>query len=520
MPIRSPRIHCLLAATVGAAALALAAPGLASALPAGVQAKLKAADAPRSELSPSRATQLPGGSTVYRLQQRVGGVPVLNGETVVNDPANARPHLAIDTTSAAVEPQPSASVSRRDAIRIASSFVGSRSRLATPEARQVIDPDGNGGSLAWDVSVPSAQPLGDFEVVVDAQSGAVLSHHNVMRDFSSGKAKLFVPNPVATNDGNQGLKNNHDRDSRLLTSLRIPVVLHRLEGGQRCLVGQYAKVLLGKKKRSVCRRSLNWSRFKRASHTFDALMAYYHVDNEQSYLQSLGFHNIDNRRQLVLADKIKVDNSFYLPSTRTLTLGTGGIPDAQDADVIDHEYGHAIQDNEAPGFLSGNGIEAGSLAEGSADYIAAVMSARDPGTTNVDDVCIFDWDGQAWGTYFPDDHRFCGRRADNPSTLLQEEANQIDCSSGAPAGDLDGHCLGTVWSSALWKLRAELGDLNGQSVMDRDYVAAQFMYTSSETFHAAAQALLAADQDLYGSIHAGTIEAEMIARGFCAPTGC
>ena len=81
--------------------------------------------------------------------------------------------------------------------------------------------------------------------------------------------------------------------------------------------------------------------------------------------------------------------------------------------------------------------------------------------------------------------------------------------------------MGQIWSSALYELRVALGnDTNGQSVMDRVVLESHFMYTPRLTFRDAAQALLAADQALYASAHAATIEAEMVARKFCPAKGC
>ena len=60
----------------------------------------------------------------------------------------------------------------------------------------------------------------------------------------------------------------------------------------------------------------------------------------------------------------------------------------------------------------------------------------------VDDVCIFDWDGTTWGRVVPPFHRRCGRRADDGRTLSQAKGSQPGCS-------LDIHCVGQVWSSAL-----------------------------------------------------------------------
>jgi Fungalysin metallopeptidase (M36) len=502
-----------------AALLQLASPAPAAAVPAPVTGKLRVARGPVAQLEHTRTEPLPGGGAVYRFQQRIGGTEVLGAETIVNDPPGGAPQVVVDTSRSGIHAPATPAVARDRAILLAERSLGLKRLRAKPRARLAIAP-GAGDALTWRILVPAARPLGDFQVLVDAASGAVLSKRNLIRDLR-GRAKLFVPNAVAANGGNSGLSDDNDRNSSRLTRLRVPVTLRHLAPHQRCLDGEFAKVLLGHDQRPVCKRDLNWSRVKRANDKFEALMAYYHIDREQSYVQSLGFDDIDNRRQVVFADRISEDNSFYSPFTRKLTLGTGGVDDGEDADVTTHEYGHSIQDAEAPGFLRGGGLQPGSLAEGSADYMAAVMSAQAPGTTNTDDVCIFDWDGQTWGELFPLDQRRCGRRADNPSTLAAEEANQIDCSNPAPTGPLDIHCVGTVWSSALWKLRGEIGaGTAGLSVVDRDLIASQMMYTSHETFQDAANALLIADGDLYGGTHQGTIEAEMVGRGFCPEAGC
>ncbi len=117
----------------------------------------------------------------------------------------------------------------------------------------------------------------------------------------------------------------------------------------------------------------------------------------------------------MVADAFKADNSFFSPATRKIKYGSGGVDDAEDADVILHEYGHAIQDDQVPGFGAGN--QAGSIGEGFGDFWAAVMSSLSPDTTNADDVCIFDWDGVTWGRFVPAFHRKCGRRADSQQTL-------------------------------------------------------------------------------------------------------
>ena len=510
----------LLAGAALAAVLAAAASPAAAATPSTLRGEIRLARGPAAQLQRARTETLPGGGAIYRFQQRVAGVPVLGAETVVNDPPHAPPRVAADTSRPGIRAPEPAAVPRSRAVALAERSVALKRLRARPSATLAILPRAE-GVLAWRVLVPGARPLGDYRVLVDAASGAVLGKLNLIRD-ARGRAQLFVPNAVVANGGNSGLSDDGDRNSARLTRLRTPVTLKHLAPHQHCLRGEFAKVLLGRDERLVCRRGLNWRGVKRASDKFEALMAYHDVDREQSYVQRLGFEHVDDHRQLVLADRVSDDNSFYSPFTKQLTLGTGGVDDGEDADVTSHEYGHSIQDAEAPSFLRAGGVQAGSLSEGSADYMAAVMSSRVPGTSDTDDVCIFDWDGQSWGESFPLDHRRCGRRADNPSTLSAEEANQIDCSDPAPAASpLDVHCVGTVWASALWRLRGQIGDgAAGRSIIDRDLIASQMMYTSQERFRSAANALLAADVDLYRGAHQSAIEAEMTARGFCPGSGC
>ena len=57
-----------------------------------------------------------------------------------------------------------------------------------------------------------------------------------------------------------------------------------------------------------------------------------------------------------------------------ITFGKGGVDDAEDAEVIVHEYGHSVQDDQVPGF--GPRLEAGSIGEAFGDYLAVTVTPR------------------------------------------------------------------------------------------------------------------------------------------------
>jgi hypothetical protein len=468
-----------------------------------ISRELRPAAAPRVQLSRAQRVVLPGGAVIHRFRQQVGGRAVLGAEAIVDDGPGAGPRLVADSTKPAIEAPGRAGIEREQAIRAASNNIGVAGLRGRVSASLVIQP-GEGGTLVWRVVIPAARPLGDFEVLVDAATGEILARHNLLEHLQTGKATLYKVNPVVQHGGAKGLwGDHHDRDTRLLRRLRRQVTIPNIEDGQHCLRGRWVHALRGKKKKETCKRNLRWSKVTRSDNRFEALMVYFQINRAQEYIQSLGFsdsrpspNGIVDRVQRAVANAFKPDNSYYSPATQLITFGSGGVDDAEDGDVILHEYAHAMQDSESPGFGQSSGFQAGALAEGSSDYWAAVMSSISRHTTNEDDVCIFDWDATTYGKFFPRvppaiSGRRCGRRADYGRTL--PKARRSWCRS-------DIHCVGQVWATTLWNLRRTLvarRTATGGARMDRVYLASQFLYTPGESFKDAAKALLCADEDLY-----------------------
>ncbi len=427
---------------------------------------------------------------------------MFDAEAVVADPPGAPPMLVTDTTARGLTPQATGgAISRASAIRAATA-AAEVERLRSPAAARLgIDPAS--GALAWEVSLPAGRPLGDFLVLVDARRGSEISARDLLWR-ATASAALFDPNPVVTQGAYDGLLDTKDRPSALLTALRVPVSLPRITSAKGCLSGVYADARLGKGARSICRPSLDFTGIERSDDRFEALMSYYHVDRTRAYVESLGLsEGLGRKPQRVRANGITDDNSYYSSMTRSMTLGTGGVDDAEDADVIVHEYGHSLQDQAVQGF--GRSTDAGSMGEGFGDYLAAAMSALTTGGEAAFDSCIFDWDSVSYS------RSGCGRRTDKPLDL---ERARRRCSDEI-------HCLGETWSGALYELRTLLGDdPQGRSVMDRVVLESHFMLGKRSGFREASRALIAADQLLYAGSHAAAIEAEAVERKFCKSPGC
>ncbi|MGB2953447.1 MAG: M36 family metallopeptidase, partial [Gaiellaceae bacterium] len=442
-----------------------------------------------------------------RLQERVAGIPVLGASVVVTVAPGTRADLVIDHTFRGLAHQARPRVSKTAAVHTAAMRLRVRSYRAPLRATLAILPRPPHGMLVWRVLLPSRTPLGSFEVLVDAHTKRVLRVRNLLRFWDTGQAAIFDPNPVETNGSRTGLANNNDADSSLLTSLRTPVTLQRLNPLDDCLDGEWVKAVLpagdpaaSTAQGDVCLPGRNWgltgTNVTRSNHRFDALMAYFHIDRDQAYLQSLGFTNVVNRQLQANADPNlpmgQDDNSYYDPATGEISLGSGGVPDAQDADVINHEYGHAIQDSQVPGF--GEGQQAGAMGEGFADYFAADQSATWTPSPEFDP-CIAEWD--AMGYMPPED---CVRRVDLNPTVAQQL--QSPCS-----GEI--HCLGKAWSSALWTIRGALGGPGA----DKLIIQSQFSLTPNASFQDGCLALLAADEALNGGANQAFLRTLLSSRG-------
>ena len=98
----------------------------------------------------------------------------------------------------------------------------------------------------------------------------------------------------------------------------------------------------------------NQFHYRRDDDRFEQVMAYYWVTEAQKYIQSLGFGStlrpVNKESQDIRINQLGIDNSFSWDKKDLLRFGKGGVDDAEDAEVILHEYGHAIQDSQQTPF--------------------------------------------------------------------------------------------------------------------------------------------------------------------------
>ncbi|HRH03904.1 MAG TPA: M36 family metallopeptidase [Bacteroidia bacterium] len=332
--------------------------------------------------------------------------------------------------------------------------------------------------LSWKVIVSVKKPLAEWKFYIDVFTKRIVKKINLLKG-ANGLGKIFDPNPIVRLNGLKIKKNSLIPDEAY-----VEVKLTGLKNSG-FLDGQF--VTTKKTAKRIKRTSLIFT-FKREDRAFREVMVYYHIDSMQRYLQKLGFANLLNKQIAVDVDGETTDNSFYIPSSKSLLFGTGDVYDAEDAEVIIHEYGHAIQDAQVPGF--GSEGEARAMGEGFGDYLAAsFFASKKP----EDFLPTFgSWDAYFGGKGSPR----CLRRLDStkkyPKDMKHEE-----------------HHDGEIWSSCLWKIRQKLGG----ELTDKLVIAHHYLLNPKATFADAAKALITADNNLNKGANEKEIRNVFVERG-------
>jgi hypothetical protein len=309
---------------------------------------------------------------------------------------------------------------------------------------------------------------------------------------AKGTGKVFVPNPVQST-GNESLTDQKDSDAAVPASEYYRVDLTNLDGSG-FLRGDWANIV--SETGNPAYSPTNMFNYTRSQDEFEQVMAYYWVTEAQKYLQELGFgvwrRPANMESQDVRINQWGQDNSFETDHPKDeLRFGKGGVDDAEDAEVILHEYGHAIHVGQ--GFVFGS-EEAGAISEGFGDYwavtVSDVVSQRLRVPTRTPIPCVADWDSVSYTSRVP----HCLRRVDTNLTYA----------------DLNGevHHDGQVWSRALWDIRGSLGSTAADTII----VEAQFDFPGT-TMAELAQRTITTAQNLYGNSAAKAVRAAFRARG-------
>jgi zinc metalloprotease ZmpB len=284
---------------------------------------------------------------------------------------------------------------------------------------------------------------------LDPHTGVLLRE---VPQFFHAKGRVFEVNPVAKLNAPE-LHDQNDAASAVPTAAYSEVDLLGL-AATGTLTGPYVNIVDAQHPNTPRADVAQSLLFDRGQPQFEEVNVYHQIDATQRYLQSLGYTGA----RAIAAYPIAVDphalngtdNSVFevssVPGRGVLFFGDGGTDDAEDADIVIHEYMHAIHEWIAPGALFGTSAsEARALAEGYADFWAFSRTRAENLSSGFDPYCIGEWDARCNGD---DPSQLCGyppgatclRRVDSVKTMADfkrvERAGQE-------------HENGAIWSSLL-----------------------------------------------------------------------
>ena len=327
---------------------------------------------------------------------------------------------------------------------------------------------------AYKTYIHATNPFGVKQVVIDAYNGDVLQVNNFVYDAVDGNGQVLSNDALPS------------ASPTLYVTVQLPQ-LDASSGGPFRLRGPYVVLENVENPPPVTLLELSTPDFvfDQTSPNFGDVMVYHHIDSMQRYIQApLGFMNIVNRPLKADAHGLGGgDDSRYVSSPETpgqgyLAFGGGPVDDAQDADVIAHEYGHAIQDNQTLGkyaifcnetlAMTTTCAETMAMSEGFGDYWALSTSstyktAKD-GSVN-DPACLMEWD-----------HITCLRSI----SLFKFKDDFVRTASA--------HVNGLIWSATLF----HIFKLLDRETADRLILQSHFNIPRDPNFEQGADAILGA----------------------------
>ena len=381
-----------------------------------------------------------------------------------------------------------ASLTPDQAISIAAADARAFDLRKPPRANLVIFPNPNAGQIgdysdayrvAYRAIVHSRHPLASWEYIIDANTGEPLHRRNLLR-LANGQGRVFNPNPVvALKDFT--LMDRGDSADAIPDAAYTDVVLPDLDGSG-FLDGPYVSTRLTENRANEPTLVFN---YLRDDPRFEEVMVYYHVDAVGRYLKGLGFDFVDNWQVPANVHVGMTRSAFYDNSDGSIGFGDAGVDLAEDAEVIVHEYGHAILDRQVPNINKGEG---GAIHEGFSDFLAAsFFSAVSDGFS---DSIVFEWAGS-------DDPEVSTRPVNGNKRYPVDIVGQP-------------HADGQIWSAALW----EIFEVLGRDASIRLVVESHFFLSPDVEFVDGALAILMADQELNGGVNFDFILGIMENRGF------
>lgn len=460
-----------------------------------------------SDLLHTASRETPGGYHVRFLQQ-AAGYPVYHGDMVVNlDRNNTVTFVMNSYKPRAILKNPAARIALAEGERIAKGYLGVQGKIDFEKQETVVYYNKGITRLAHKINiVPAEDIFGDWEMLIDAQSGEIFRVQDKayyggagQRTATTGSGMVFDPDPLTRAralyqaGGQFGDNNDQDTDSLVAQIVQRDLLDIDFNGVEYRLNGPYAQIVdFEAPFNGLFNRADSLWHFTRNPDAFEAANVYFHLDQSMRYVnETLGFPLMPFQ----YAGGVKgdphglngADNSHYISSTGSLAWGEGGVDDSEDPDVILHELGHGLHD----WLTNGNISQVNGLSEGCGDYWANSYNRSTGFWTSADPqyYWVFQWDGH--------NEFWSGRITNYTATYPGGLVGQV-------------HTDGQIWSSTLMQIWDDIG----RTATDLDFLEALSMTNGASSQEDAAQAFVQADVNLYGGANLWSIEHWFTQRGY------
>lgn len=454
------------------------------------------------------------GSNV-RLRQHKNGVAVYQSEIVVHiSKQNKVTYVTNNYDPSVTDVSTIAGILDFEAIELAKANLGVDGEVNFQDSKMLVYNKGAKTTLVHQVTLEPENPLGSWEILVDAQTGAIIKQVNRACNHGSHKKGACALPPPVNGNGNVWLPDplsvdlasyagpyvdNNDANNATFDATLSNVTLLDINftGTMYELNGPYAEIQdFENPSKGLFDQPTSVFNFNRNEDGFEAVNCYYHIDNNMRYINTtLGIPCMPFQYATgVRFDPSGLngaDNSHYLGGSGRISFGEGGVDDAEDADVVLHELGHGIHD----WLTNGNLSQVNGLSEGSGDYWASSYSRSLNQWTLADPeyFWMFSWDGH---------NPFWNGRVTNYPNLYP----------GGLVGQI--HTDGQIWATTLLRIY----DIIGRTKVDAAFLEGLAMTGNSTSQEDAAIAVRQAAIDMgYSCADVNVFTTEFEATGYNMP---
>ncbi|GAB4269936.1 MAG: M4 family metallopeptidase [Candidatus Rifleibacteriota bacterium] len=346
------------------------------------------------------------------------------------------------------------------AIGQAKEYLKAKGFRAIPQAELQVFPLENGEArMVYLTRLAVDEPLGDYEVVVDAETGDILRVNNEM-NFATGRGSVYVTNP-----------------------LLVPVTVEPLYNlTTHTLTGKFCTIDNEDTEESVNEEDVHI--FDPDNTHFDEVNMYNYINTIHDFYKNvLGHDKIDKSIKAVVHKGTNYDNAYFSPWEQSFAFGDGSRFNdlAKEASVAYHEYSHYVLSTIT--YLAYSG-ESGAINEGQADYFACSVT-NDP----------------KLGEYV------CQKMNKPYLRILENNLHYPE--------DIHGevHADGKIWGAVLWDIRKAIGKDEADMLIFKSHF---YLNGSRPKFIDGYNALVTADKNVFDGKHLEALKNVFVNRGIVA----